>query len=232
MYGTNNVNNCSYYCHQASGVGLTSSLGSGTATLLLEDLECADLVLVIGGNPASNHPRMMTTLMRVRRRGGEVIVVNPVLEAGLVEFRVPSNLRSMLFGTKIATLYIQPHVGGDLALLTGIAKRIDEMEAQDEPFLRTHCENYDQWIEHLRKVPWSEICTKSGVLQSEINQIVEKYAAARKVVFSWTMGITHSCPWRAECAGDCQPGLNASHGGAPSRGLVVYSRPFECAGHG
>ena len=191
MYGTNNVNNCSYYCHQASGVGLTSSLGSGTATILLEDLECADLVFVIGGNPASNHPRMMTTLMRVRRRGGEVIVVNPLLEAGLVEFRVPSNLRSMLFGTKIATLYIQPHVGGDLALLTGIAKRIDEMEAQDEPFLRTHCENYDEWIGHLRETPWSEIRTKSGVLQSEIDQIAEKYAAARKVVFSWTMGITH-----------------------------------------
>ena len=191
MYGTNNVNNCSYYCHQASGVGLTSSLGSGTATILLEDLEAADLVFVIGGNPASNHPRMMTTLMRVRRRGGEVIVINPVREAGLVEFRVPSNLRSMLFGTRIATLYVQPHIGGDLALLTGIAKRIDEMEAQDEPFLRTHCENHEAWIEKLRETPWSEIQTKSGVLQSEIDQIAEKYRAAQKVVFSWTMGITH-----------------------------------------
>ena len=237
MYGTNNVNNCSYYCHQASGVGLTSSLGSGTATLLLEDLECADLVFVIGGNPASNHPRMMTTLMRVRRRGGDVIVINPVVEAGLVEFRVPSNLRSMLFGTKIASLYIQPHVGGDLALLTGIAKRIDEMKAQDESFLRTHCENYDQWMGHLREIPWSEICTKSGVVRSEIDQIAEKYAAARKVVFSWTMGITHhgnypSCPWRTECAGDCQPGFDASHGGAPSRRFTADSRPFECAGYG
>ena len=191
MYGTNNVNNCSYYCHQASGVGLTSSLGSGTATISLDDLECSDLVFVIGGNPASNHPRMMTTLMRVRRRGGDVIVINPVLEAGLVEFRVPSNPRSMLFGTKIATLYIQPHVGGDLALLTGIAKRIDEMNAQDEPFLRTHCENYDEWVGRLREIPWSEICAKSGVVRSEIDQIAEKYAAARKVVFSWTMGITH-----------------------------------------
>ena len=191
LYGTNNVNNCSYYCHQASGVGLTSSLDVGTATILLEDLECADLVFVIGGNPASNHPRMMTTLMRVRRRGGNVIVVNPVREAGLVEFRVPSNLRSMLFGTQIATLYIQPHVGGDLALLTGIAKRIDEMGAQDEPFLRNHCENYDAWIERLRDIPWSEIRTKSGVLQSEIDQIAEQYAEARNVVFSWTMGITH-----------------------------------------
>ncbi|MEE8348464.1 MAG: FdhF/YdeP family oxidoreductase [Acidobacteriota bacterium] len=191
MYGTNNVNNCSYYCHQASGVGLNSSVGSGTATLLLEDLEKADLVFVIGGNPASNHPRMMTSLMRVRRRGGEVIVVNPVREAGLLEFRVPSNLRSLLFGTKIATLYVQPHVGGDLALITGIAKRIDEIKAQDEPFLRTHCENYDEWVEQLREITWSDIHRKSGVPQAEIDQIAAKYAAARNAVFSWTMGITH-----------------------------------------
>ncbi|HUG66242.1 MAG TPA: molybdopterin-dependent oxidoreductase, partial [Pirellulaceae bacterium] len=108
LYGTNNVNNCSYYCHQASGVGLTSSIGSGTATVVLEDVEHADLVFVIGGNPPSNHPRLMTTLTHVRQRGGEVIVINPVIETGLVNFRVPSNVRSLLFGTKIATLYVQP----------------------------------------------------------------------------------------------------------------------------
>src|SRR5437773_2775621 len=82
LYGTNNVNNCSYYCHQASGVGLTSVIGNGTGTITLEDVEHADLVFVIGGNPASNHPRLMRTLMQVRRRGGEVIVINPVIETG------------------------------------------------------------------------------------------------------------------------------------------------------
>src|SRR6185295_14379740 len=131
IYGTNNVNNCSYYCHQASGVGLQSSLGTGTATIVLEDVEHADLVFLIGGNPPSNHPRLMTTLMKVRNRGGQVIVINPVRETGLVSFRVPSSPWSLLFGTQIATLYVQPHIGGDLALLTGIAKRIDEMGAQD-----------------------------------------------------------------------------------------------------
>ena len=80
MYGTNNVNNCSYYCHQASGVGLNSVLGTGTATLLLEDVEHADLVFVIGGNPASNHPRLMTTLKHIRRSGGHVVVINPIVE--------------------------------------------------------------------------------------------------------------------------------------------------------
>ena len=191
LYGTNNVNNCSYYCHQASGVGLQTSVGSGTATLVLDDVEHADLVLVIGGNPPSNHPRLMTTLKNVRRRGGHVIVINPVIETGLVNFKVPSDPWSMLFGSPIASLYVQPHIGGDLALLTGIAKRIDEMGAQDEAYLRSHCENYDAWIAAVRKTPWSAIHARSGVSQREIDQIAERYAAARRVVFSWTMGITH-----------------------------------------
>jgi molybdopterin-dependent oxidoreductase alpha subunit len=191
MYGTNHINNCSYYCHQASGVGLASSLGSGTATLVLDDVEHADLVFLIGGNPSSNHPRIMTTLMHLRRRGGQVIVVNPVVETGVVNFRVPSSPRSMLFGSKIATQYVQPHIGGDLALLTGIAKRIDEMGAQDEAFLRDHCLGYDKWIENVRETRWNEIHEKSGVDQVAINEMSERYAAAENVVFCWTMGITH-----------------------------------------
>ncbi|MCA9141465.1 MAG: FdhF/YdeP family oxidoreductase [Planctomycetaceae bacterium] len=191
LYGTNNVNNCSYYCHQASGVGLTSSIGSGTATVVLEDVEHADLVFVIGGNPPSNHPRLMTTLTHIRQRGGEVIVINPVIETGLVNFRVPSNVRSLLFGTKIATLYVQPDIGGDLALLTGIAKRIDEMGAQDSGFLQEYCDDSEAWLAHIRSVSWSEIYAKSGVSQSDIDAIAERYAAAKNVVFSWTMGITH-----------------------------------------
>jgi molybdopterin-dependent oxidoreductase alpha subunit len=191
LYGTNNVSNCSYYCHQASGVGLTSSLGTGTATVTLDDVEHADLVFLIGGNPPSNHPRLMTTLAKVRNRGGAVVVINPVIEAGLVNFRVPSSPWSFLFGTPIANLYVQPHIGGDLALLWGIAKRIDEMGAQDEQFLREHCTNFDSWIERVRSLSWSEIHAKSGVTQVAIDAIAERYAAAKRVIFAWTMGITH-----------------------------------------
>ena len=191
LYGTNNVNNCSYYCHQASGVGLNSSVGSGTATIVLDDVEHADLVFVIGGNPPSNHPRLMTTLANVRRRGGKVVVINPVIETGLVNFKIPSRPWSLLFGTKIASQYVQPHIGGDLALLTGLAKRIDEMGAQDAEFLKQHCEGASDYLDQLRGIPWSEIQQKSGVGMAEINAIAEMYASARNVVFSWTMGITH-----------------------------------------
>ncbi|MEZ6044422.1 MAG: molybdopterin-dependent oxidoreductase [Planctomycetaceae bacterium] len=126
LFGTNYVNNCSYYCHQPSGVGLTSSLGTGAGTVQLEDLDKTDLYILIGANPASNHPRLMRTLMEIRRRGGKVIVLNPVKELGLVNFRVPSDVRSMLFGSDIASTYIQPHIGGDMALLAGIAKNVLE----------------------------------------------------------------------------------------------------------
>lgn len=191
LYGTNNVNNCSYYCHQASGVGLTSSLGTGTATITLEDLENADLVFLIGGNPASNHPRMMTTLARIRRRGGQVIVINPVREIGLVRFRIPSNLRSLLFGDAIASLYIQPHIGGDLALLTGIAKRVVELGAHDVDYLKNNCQGADEWLAHLAALDWQQIQAKSGVDYSQIEEVARRYAACRNAVFSWTMGITH-----------------------------------------
>jgi molybdopterin-dependent oxidoreductase alpha subunit len=191
LYGTNNVNNCSFYCHQASGVGLASVTGNGTATLELEDLDHADLVFVIGGNPASNHPRLMRTLMQVRRRGGHVIVINPVVETGLVRFSVPSDVRSLFFGTEIASLYVQPHIGGDLALLTGVAKRVLEIKAHDATFLDEHCQGWPDLASRLKTVVWDEIVEKSGVSRDEIDVIAERYTASEKVVFSWTMGITH-----------------------------------------
>lgn len=190
VYGTNHISNCSYYCHQASGVGLKSSIGSGTSTIVLEDLEQADLVFLIGGNPPSNHPRLMTSLMHVRQAGGEIVVINPVVEAGLVRFRVPSHVGSMLFGTEIATSYVQPHVSGDLALLTGIAKRVVELRAHDESFLREHCEGSEAWLGRLGALSWGEIEAKSGVPFEQIDVVARKYAAARNVVFGWTLGIT------------------------------------------
>ena len=191
MFGTNNVNNCSFYCHQASGVGLSSVLGTGTATLQLEDVEHADLVFIIGGNPASNHPRLMTTLKHIRRRGGHVVVINPIVETGLVNFSVPSDPISLFFGTKIASLYVQPHIGGDLALLTGVAKRIVEMNAHNEAYLTTYCDGWPALKASLAAVNWNDIYRKSGVGPDAIDAIAIRYAAAENVVFTWTMGITH-----------------------------------------
>jgi molybdopterin-dependent oxidoreductase alpha subunit len=191
LYGTNYVNNCSYYCHQASGVGLGQALGTGTATVSLEDVEHCDLFVLIGGNPASNHPRMMRTLMQVRRRGGNVIVINPLKEVGLVNFRVPSDVRSLLFGSRIASLYVQPNIGGDIALLTGVAKLLLERGKTDGAFIADATEGFDDFRRQVESAAWDAIELCSGVNRATIEQIADMYAAAKNAVFGWTMGITH-----------------------------------------
>ena len=191
LYGTNNVNNCSYYCHQASGVGLSSVVGSGTATVVLDDVKRCDLLFLIGGNPSSNHPRMMRLLMELRRRGGQVIVINPLVETGLVRFKVPSDPWSLFFGSEIASEYVQPHIGGDLALLNGLAKRIDELGALDQKFVENCTDNWAAYRELIRELSWEEIVRSSGVQREQIDQVAEVYAAAENVIFAWTMGITH-----------------------------------------
>ena len=190
LYGTNYVNNCSFYCHQASGVGLNAALGTSTATVTLEDIEKADLFFLIGGNPASNHPRLMRSLMNLRRRGGHVIVVNPIKEVGLVNFSVPSDVWSLFFGSKIASLYVQPHIGGDIALLTGVAKLVLERGAEDRAFWE-HTEGAAEYIDQVKATPWHAIEDGAGVERAGIEQIADYYCKAKNVVFGWCMGITH-----------------------------------------
>lgn len=191
VFGTNYVNNCSYYCHQASGVGLAASVGAGTGTIRLEDLDKADLYLLIGGNPASNHPRLMRSLMQIRRRGGDVIVINPAKELGLVNFRVPSDVRSLLFGTKVASFYVQPNIGGDIALLTGVAKELLDNKVEDTQFIETATEGFSEFVQQVTATSWEAIIHGSGVTREEIRKIADMYAKAKNVVFAWTMGITH-----------------------------------------
>ncbi|PCH94178.1 MAG: histidine kinase, partial [Bacteroidetes bacterium] len=192
LYGTNNVNNCSYYCHQASGVGLNSTIGSGTATLELDDLKKADLFFVFGANPASNHPRFLTELMHCRRRGGHVVIVNPMKEPGLVRFAIPSDIRSMIGGgSEIASHYIQPHIGGDIAFVQGIAKYVIETGAVANGFISDCTNGYKSYEEKIANVSWKDIESSSGVSREAIEEIAKLYCSANNVVFSWSMGITH-----------------------------------------
>jgi len=139
LYGTNNINNCSYYCHQATSVGLASTIGSGTATVELADLELTDLVFVIGANPASNHPRFIHKLKECRDRGGHVVIINPAKEAGLVKFALPKSPRSLLAGgSEIASEYLQPKIGSDIFVFKGIAKALIDFDALDHGFINQY----------------------------------------------------------------------------------------------
>jgi len=219
LYGTNHINNCSYYCHQASGVGLASMLGTGAGTVTLDDMEESDCVFLIGGNPASNHPRMMRSLMMVRRRGGKVIVINPIVETGMVNFSVPSDPWSLFFGSEIASTYIQPHVGGDLALMYGIMKRVLELGHADEKYLSAYTNGWPELAARLGQLTWDEIVKKSGVNREQIDDIARQYAASKKAVFAWTMGVTHHLHGAATVQSIASLALERGMIGKPGAGL-------------
>jgi molybdopterin-dependent oxidoreductase alpha subunit len=189
-YGTNNVNNCSYYCHQASSVALADAIGTGTATVTLDDLGASDLALVVGANPASNHPRLITQLVELRRRGGTVIVVNPLREVGLERFRVPSDWRSMLFGSTVADLYLQPHVGADVPLLLLLLKGVIEHGAVDEVYVRAHTTGWEAVRAQVTGMPAETLRAACGVPKDAVAAAVDRIAGARRGLIAWAMGIT------------------------------------------
>jgi molybdopterin-dependent oxidoreductase alpha subunit len=190
-YGTRNIHNCSSYCHQASGVALTRMLGSGTATVVLDDLDRTDLLLLAGANPASNHPRLIVKMAELRKRGGRVIVVNPVKELGLLRFRIPSQPRSLLFGSEISDLYLQPHVGSDIAVFRALLKGVLERRGEDRPFLRQHVEGWEAVEGDVRGVSWEALLADCGLRREEIDVVVEALIGARRGMCLWAMGLTH-----------------------------------------
>ncbi|NNC54780.1 MAG: molybdopterin-dependent oxidoreductase, partial [Pseudomonadales bacterium] len=221
VYGTNNVNNCSYYCHQATGVGLASTIGSGTATVELDDLDTCDTIFVIGANPASNHPRFIHKLKACRDRGGHVIVINPAREPGLVKFALPKSARSLIAGgSDIASHYLQPQIGSDVAVLHGLCKATLELGAEDAQFIEQHCNGFDALREILVALSWSSIEASCGLSKSELHEVARVYANAKNAVFAWGMGITHHATGTANV--ECISNLALLRGmvGAPGRGLL------------
>ena len=192
VYGTNNVNNCSYYCHQATSVGLRSTIGTGTSTVELEDLSHCDLLFVIGANPASNHPRFIHKLKACRDRGGHVIVINPAKEPGLVKFAVPKSAHSMIVGgTDIASLYLQPKIGSDIAVFKGIAKAVLEQSGQCDSFISQYCEGFELFEKDIDSTSWIDVERHSGLSRELLTQVAVMYCQSSKVVFAWGMGMTH-----------------------------------------
>ncbi len=192
VWGTNNVNNCSYYCHQATSEGLATTIGKGTATVELEDLTGADLIFVIGANPSSNHPRFIHMLKHCRDRGGDVIVINPAKEPGLVKFAVPKSPGSLLTGgTEIASDYLQPAIGSDIALFKGLMKAILAIGAEDRCFIAAHTIGIEALRADLDALGWDEITARTGLSRAEIERVATRYAERQNVVFAWGMGMTH-----------------------------------------
>jgi molybdopterin-dependent oxidoreductase alpha subunit len=202
LYGTNNFPDCSNMCHEATSVGLPKSIGIGKGTVSLEDFDHADLILSIGHNPGTNHPRMMATLREVARRGGKIIVFNPLKERSLERFESPQSVIEMatFSATPIATNYLQVKVGGDAAALKGIAKALVEMDkaatADGEPpvldhdFIKEHTAGFDALVADLESSDWGDIVTASGLGRGDLEEVARLYAGSSATIACYGMGIT------------------------------------------
>ena len=189
--GSNNLADCSDLCHRASSVGLKTVFGTGTSLVSLESLRQADCVVLIGSNAPANHPRLMNELIKLRDRGGTVIVINPVREVGLLKFGSPAfPLKSLVPGSDIASIFLQPIPGSDLALLVGMQKSLIDRGLIDRAFLQTHTENWEVVLQQAQATPWEQIVETCGVPQVDIEAAATLISQASGVVFAWAMGIT------------------------------------------
>jgi len=197
-FGTNNLPDCSNMCHESSGCALNPTIGVGKGTVTLEDFDHADAIFVIGQNPGTNHPRMLSELQHASERGAKIVTFNPLREPGLVAFTHPKHAFRTLLNrsTPISSHYYQLTVGGDLAALTGICKHLLEVEAAapgtvlDLDFIRTQTDGFDAFAEVIRTADWNTIETQSGLTREQLIEAAEVYRNAKSVICCWAMGLT------------------------------------------
>ncbi|MEP6899817.1 MAG: FdhF/YdeP family oxidoreductase [Rhodanobacter sp.] len=201
-YGTNNFPDCSNMCHEATSVGLPDSIGVGKGTVTLDDFEYCDALFSIGHNPGTNHPRMLSTLREVSKRGVPIIVFNPMPERGLERFTAPQSPTEMLTGasTPIATTYYKVKVGGDVALLKGMMKWLLDADAVDRnaggdgvidhEFIAAHTTGIETLVADLQTTSWDAIERKSGLARADIEAAAKVYANAKRVIVAYGMGVT------------------------------------------
>jgi len=198
MFGTNNLPDCSNMCHESSGAALDASVGVGKGTVTLHDIEVADTVLVVGQNPGTNHPRMLSTLQTATRNGGEIIAVNPMKEAGLIGFAHPQEIIGMMGASSpLASQFLRVKINGDFALFQGLCKAVLELEAAspgtvvDHEFIGTQTSGYESFAARTAAVEWGEIEARSAVTREEIEKVARTIVRGEKrLITCWAMGLT------------------------------------------
>ena len=197
QFGTNNLPDCSNMCHESSGTGLTESIGIGKATVTIDDFAHADSIFVIGQNPGTCHPRMLTELQKAARNGCKIVSVNPLPETGMIRFKNPQEPLSLLTrGTPIACLHLPVRVNGDVALLKGLMKELLEADRQSggqvlaHDFIAHHTEGFAELTRDLDAESWDAIVEGSGVSRELIHEAAEIARISERMICCWAMGIT------------------------------------------
>ncbi len=196
-FGTNNMPDCSNMCHEASGIALTAAIGSGKGTVDLRDWEAADAIWLLGENAASNAPRMLTWLADADRRGAQLVHINPLVEAASRRTIVPHELVDMatFHTTETATRRVQVGIGGDMALIRGVAKAVLEAADKDSSvldreFLAHHTHGFEEYRTLVASTPWSELVEGSGIPEADMRALAESYIASKRVILAWCLGVT------------------------------------------
>jgi molybdopterin-dependent oxidoreductase alpha subunit len=197
MFGTNNLPDCSNMCHESSGSALGETIGVGKGTVTLEDFNLAQAIFVIGQNPGTNHPRMLSALEKAKRNGCKLVHINPLPEVGMTQFKHPQDVLGWFgAGTTLADLFLQVRINGDVALLKGIMKAVLAEEDQgtrpvlDHEFIQTYTTGFHEFAAVLRTVGWDEIVEQGGVSREQIEAAAKIFSESERTIFCWAMGLT------------------------------------------
>lgn len=196
-YGTNNMPDCSNMCHESTSVALAESIGIGKGTVTLNDIHEAELIIIMGQNPGTNHPRMLTALRKAKENGAKIIAINPLKEAGLIGFKDPQTVKGFIgHSVQIADLYLQVKINGDMALLKAIELLLYEAEKEtpaqvfDHHFIQNSTVNYEKFIDHIQQYKAEDLAEACGVPLQQIKQAAELIKQKKKMIICWAMGIT------------------------------------------
>lgn len=197
QFGTNNLPDCSNMCHESSGSALGETIGVGKGTVTLEDFELAQAIFVIGQNPGTNHPRMLTALQKAKRNGCKLVHINPLPEVGMTQFKHPQEVLGWVgAGTTLADLFLQVRINGDVALLKGIMKAVFAEEERrpgqvlDEEFIRNYTSGFAEFAGAIKKASWDEITEQSDISRSQIEAAAGIFVESERTIFCWAMGLT------------------------------------------
>ena len=189
-FGTNNLPDCSNMCHESSGSALVETIGIGKGSVSLEDIHQAKLILVVGQNPGTNHPRMLSALEEAKSRGAKIISINPLQEAGLVRFKNPQNAKGLTVGTALADLHLPIRLNGDLAFFQAVGSLLIEWDALDHDFLAQYATGFEEYAAHVADLDWGKVEASTGLTRDQITEAARMIADSPATITCWAMGIT------------------------------------------
>jgi formate dehydrogenase major subunit len=190
-YGTNNLPDCSNMCHESTSVALAETIGIGKASVTLDDVHAARLLILAGQNPGTNHPRMLSALETAKRHGAKIIAVNPLREAGLINFRNPQTPRGLIGkGTDLADLYLPIRINGDLALFQAWGALLLGWDALDHEFIARYTRGFESWRAHVSAIDWAFVVATTGLSREQITEAARLLRDSDRTVFCWAMGLT------------------------------------------